>query len=96
MGVYVYKVTTKQCCLLKNREIANVSEFAYKISYAREKENTRNHFRSGCYHHDQQADLGKRSRWVLHGGGETVMCFDKPVGSYTDDDYTFKKYHVKL
>jgi hypothetical protein len=97
MGSYVYKVTARQACLLKNREVANVSEFAYKPSRHDVRFNNKLHFRSGCTAADKAASDGKRSQWVIHGsyGDSGILFFPVATGSY-DDDWACSKRAVTL
>lgn len=95
MGAYVYKVTGKKV-KLSNGEIANVGVYAYKPYRSfwddeAEKINNRAMRKCGIPYAELQADLGKRSRWVVHGeDGHCVLLFPFPVGSYVDDEACHK------
>lgn len=96
MGSYVYKVTGKTC-KLSNGETANIAVYAYKPyrdfwNKEAEKMNIRAARKAGIPYAEIQADLGKRSCWVVHGEeGHCVLHFPFPVGSY-DDDHACDKY----
>lgn len=101
MGSYVYKVTSKTK-KLSNGETANVAVYAYKPPAFDLEAEHKMAFRTGTYRCDAAAADGKRSRWVTHGDPDdyppdepvTVLCFDEPVGAYSDDA-AVPKYAVK-
>ena len=102
MGIYMYRVTSKTR-KLPNGETANIAVFAYKPALSgrdADKVNSKAHFKTGCVRADALADKGKFSTWIIHGDPDAhdftpdnaILKFDHPVGSYSDDEGTFRRY----
>ncbi len=89
MGIYVYKVIGKSV-KLTNGEVANISLFAYKDSW---NNSDGIHGRTGASRCDHEADIGKRTGWIVRGYKNEDGSIEiernaqkacKPIGSFVE------------